>query len=317
MSEYSMSTSNSITLRQFDYFVNTVQLGSLSAAARKLGVTTSAMSQQLDVLEGLLGRKLFDPQSRRSSLTKFGREFFLKASNVLDSVDKALAMAQTFSEGVMAVGTTPTIANKLLPPLIYRMRSEQNIDNIEVRSFTNIRDLYESLDRGDIDLAVGPLGRSAAKFVYPVGEEELVAVCHHSQGNRFDGSWERLAEAPWIRYGSDSDLTTIISRESDRAQVRIRYAVTAPDVTAALSLVEYGLGVALVPKMSLHGSSRLISPVRLPNPIRRELIVHARDMSLHVEKFLEVITGSDLVRKFGAAGLLESPSQASRSLSAS
>ncbi|WP_225725306.1 MULTISPECIES: LysR family transcriptional regulator [unclassified Nocardia] len=305
MSEYSMSTTNAITLRQFDYFVNTVQLGSLSAAARKFGVTPSAMSQQLDALEGLLGRKLFDPQSRRSTLTKFGTEFFAQATDVVATVDRALTIGQTFSDGVMTIGTTPTIANKLLPPLIYRMRADRGTENIEVRSYTNIRELYSSLDNGALDIAVGPLGRSAARFVYSFGEEELVVACHHSQENKFDGSWERLAEAPWIRCGSDSDLTGIIARESERAGVNIRYAVTAPDVTAALSMVEHGVGVALVPKMSLHGSSRLLSTVRLPRTIKRELIVHARDMSLHVEKFLEIITNSDVVRKFGAAGLLE------------
>ncbi|MFD6162884.1 LysR family transcriptional regulator [Nocardia sp. NPDC060256] len=305
MSDCHLLTSNTITLRQFDYFVNAVQLGSLSAAARRFGITPSAMSQQIDALESTLGQKLFDPRSRRSRLTKFGREFFAQASVVVESARQAIAMGHTFGEGMMTVGTTPTIAQKLLPPLIYRLRHKQHMDNVEVRAFNDLRELNTALADGAVDLAIGPLEQSTSRVVHRLGEEELVVVCHPGQRGSFDGSWKQLVEAPWIRCGTNSDLTDIVSREAGLAGVHVRFTVRAPDVTTALNLVEHGVGVALVPKMALHGSTRLLSLVRLPRPIRRELTVRARDKSFHVEKFLEVVTESELVRKFTASGLLE------------
>ncbi|MFB8277410.1 LysR family transcriptional regulator [Nocardia colli] len=305
MSDCPLLTSNTITLRQFDYFVSAVQLGSLSAAARRFGITPSAMSQQIDALESTLGQKVFDPRSRRSRLTKFGREFFAQASIVVESAQQAIAMGQTFGEGMMTVGTTPTIAHKLLPPLIYRLRHQQHMDNVEVRAFNDLRELSAALTEGALDLAVGPLEQSSSRVMHHLGQEELVVVCHPGQRSSFDGSWKQLVEAPWIRCGANSDLTDIVSREAGRAGVHARFAVRAPDVTTALNLVEHGVGVALVPKMALHGSSRLLSIIRLARPIRRDLTVHARDKSVQVEKFLEVITDSDLVRKFTASGLLE------------
>ncbi|WP_405164509.1 LysR family transcriptional regulator [Nocardia sp. NBC_01499] len=304
MSDCHLLTSNAITLRQFDYFVSTVQLGSLSAAARRFGITPSAMSQQIDALESTLGQKVFDPRSRRSRLTKFGREFFAQAAIVVESAHQAIAMGQTFGEGMLTIGTTPTIAQKLLPPLIYRLRHQQQLDNVEVRAFNDLRQLNAALQEGALDLAVGPLEESSSRVVHRLGDEELVVVCHPSQRSSFDGSWKQLVQAPWIRCGSNSDLTDIVSREAGRAGAHARFAVRAPDVTTALNLVEHGVGVALVPKMALHGSARLLSIIRLSHPIRRELTVHARDKSFHVEKFLEVITDSDLVRKFAASGLL-------------
>ncbi|WP_433654730.1 LysR family transcriptional regulator [Nocardia sp. CA-128927] len=304
MSEYPVLTANSITLRQFDYFVSAIQLGSLSAAAKRFGITPSAMSQQIDALEASLGRRLFDPQSRRSRLTTFGTAFFAEASNVVESARQAVAMGQTFGDGTMTVGTTPTIAQKLLPPLIYRMRNERDIDSIDVRAFTDLRELNATLEAGALDLAVGPLEQSSSRLVHCFGEEELVVVCHPSQRTNFDGSWQQLVQAPWIRCGSNSDLTDTLSREAGRAGVHIRFTIRAPDVSTALSLVEHGVGVALVPRMALHGSPRLLSIIRLSRPIHRELTVHARDKSVQVAKFLEVITDAELVRKFGAAGLL-------------
>ncbi|WP_107657416.1 LysR family transcriptional regulator [Nocardia suismassiliense] len=305
MSDYPGLNSNAITLRQFDYFVNAVQLGSLTAAAKRFGITPSAMSQQIDALETSLGRNVFEPQSRRSRLTEFGREFFTQAAEVVESARQAMAMGQTFGEGVLTIGTTPIIAQKLLPPLIYRMRQERHIDGIEIGTFTDVRELNAALEGGALDLAIGPLGQFSSRVVHCFGEEELVVVCHPSQRNSFDGSWQQLVEAPWIRCGANSDLADTVSREAGRVGVHVRFAVLAPDVTTALSLVEHGVGIALVPKMALHGSARLLSIIRLCRPIHRELTVHAQDASVHVEKFLEVVSDSELVRKLGATGLLE------------
>ncbi|MFI9402109.1 LysR family transcriptional regulator [Nocardia sp. NPDC052316] len=306
MSENPILSSTAITLRQFDYFVHAVELGSLSAAARRFGITPSAMSQQIDALETSLGRNVFDPQSRRSRLTDFGRAFFAQASKVVESARQAMAMGESFGDGVMTVGTTPTIAQKLLPPLVYRMRHERNLDSVEVRAFTDLRELDATLEEGGLDLAVGPLGQAGSRLVHCFGEEELVVVCHPSQRGNFDGSWKQLVEAPWIRCGANSDLTDTLLREGARAGVPIRFAVRAPDVSTALSMVEYGVGVALVPRMALHGSARLLSVIRLSRPVRRELAVHARDKSPQVVKFLEVISDPELIRKFGVAGLLAS-----------
>lgn len=305
MSEYPLLASNAITLRQFEYFVAAVQLGSLSAAARSFGITPSALSQQVDALETALGRNVFEPGSRRSKLTTFGSAFFGQASNVVESAGRAIAMGQMSGDGIITVGTTPTIAQKLLPPLIYRMRREQNIDCVEVKTFTDLRELNATLEKGALDLAVGPMEHSSSRVVRCFGEEELVVVCHPSQHRDFDGSWQQLVDAPWIHCGANSYLTGIISREAGRVGRHIRFTVRAPDVTTALSMVEYGVGVALVPKMALHGTAaRLLSIIRLSRPIRRALTVHARDQSPHVEKFLEVIGDSELVEKFRAAGLL-------------
>ncbi|MFE9579973.1 LysR family transcriptional regulator [Nocardia sp. NPDC006044] len=305
MSDCPLPTSNTITLRQFDYFVSAVQLGSLSAAARRFGITPSAMSQQIDALESTLGQKVFDPRSRRSRLTKFGREFFAQAAVVVESARQAIAMGHTFGEGMMTVGATPTIAQKLLPPLIYRLRHQQHMDNVEVRAFDDLRELSAALAEGALDLAVGPLEQSSSRVTHRLGAEELVVVCHPGQRGSFDGSWKQLVQAPWIRCGANSDLTDIVAREAGRAGVHARFTVRAPDVPTALNLVEHGVGVALVPKMALHGSARMLSMIRLSHPIRRDVTVHARDKSVQVEKFLEVITDSDLIGRFAASGLLE------------
>lgn len=304
MSEYALLASNTITLRQFDYFVSTVRLGSMSAAARKFGVTPSAMSQQIGALEGALGRKLFDPRSRRSKLTDFGQEFFTKASDVIDSAYQALSIGRGFGDSAITVGTTSTIATKLIPPLIAAMRLQWNIETIAIRSFTNMRELAAALDHGAIDVALGPLGATAPHLVAGFGMEEFVVACHRDLESRLDGSWPSLAKVAWIRYGPSADITDILARESSKAGVELRYVAAASDIASGLSMVEHGIGIAMVPKMALHRSSRLLSCIRLSAPIRIRLTAHAAQLSPDIEKLLNTITNPELLRKFNAAGLL-------------
>ncbi|WP_167476515.1 LysR family transcriptional regulator [Nocardia arthritidis] len=288
--------SSAVTFRQFEYFVGVVQLGSMSAAARKFGVSPSAMSQQMGVLEDSLGHKLFGAGARRSGLTKFGREFYKHASNILDSVDQAISIGEQFPDGMITVGTTPTLANKMLPSLIQRMPHRRGVNAIEIRSFCDMRALSSALDSGAVDLALGPLRRSSAKFVHVIGDEELVVACPPNQEGRLRGSWDRLAEMPWIRCAPSSDITDLVDREARRAGVRIRYAVTAPDVTAALNLVAHRVGVALVPLMSLSESSRAVTAIRLESPLQRSILAHATEMTPTVEELMRILTEAVLPR---------------------
>ncbi|WP_275106978.1 LysR family transcriptional regulator [Nocardia arthritidis] len=304
MPEQALLASSAITLRQFDYFVSAVRLGSMSAAAKRFGVTPSAMSHSIGALENSLGHKLFSPDSRRSSLTKFGREFFTQASNVVDSAHGAMVMGQTFNESVLTIGTSPTIARKLMPPIIGRMRHTRNFGTIDVRTFANGYQLSSALGHGSIDVALGPLDKTPGQ-AHVFGFEELVVACRSDLRNRLDGSWQQLARLPWIGYGTSSEIAGILAQESGRAGVEIRYAVLAPDVATVLSLVEHGIGVAVVPRMALLGCSPQLSYISPTPTITRKLALHTKDMSPHVERFVKLLTDLELRKKLSAAGLFE------------
>ncbi|MCM6778467.1 LysR family transcriptional regulator [Nocardia sp. CDC159] len=306
MLDFASLTSNPITLRQIEYFVWSVRLGSKALAAKKFGVTPSAMSQQICALEAVLDRKLYDRASGRSSLTRFGNVFFEHAAGVMDSFYETLSVCRTFSDDVVTVGATTTLATKLIPPIIYRMQRERQVMRISVESYTDTRSLCAALDRGIVDLAVGPLetfrdGRNART----IGEEELVIACHRSRAAGLEATWPALALQPWVGYRTHSDIDKIIRRESERAGVDVRYVATAGDVPTALSLVAHGIGVTLVPKMALKGAWPMLSAVHLEKPIRRTISVQARDESPVVDRFLEIAGNGNLGRKLVAIGLLE------------
>ena len=84
------------TLRQLEAFVTVAEMRSFTAAADRLALTPSAVSQLVGELEDVLDFKLFERSTRRVGITSAGREFLASAESVL----KHLRMAQTAASDV-------------------------------------------------------------------------------------------------------------------------------------------------------------------------------------------------------------------------
>lgn len=83
------------SLDALDAFVHIVQAGSLTAAARQLGLAKSVLSERLAALEATLGVTLLRRTTRRLVLTEAGQRWLAQAKAILEQVDDA--MAETLS----------------------------------------------------------------------------------------------------------------------------------------------------------------------------------------------------------------------------
>lgn len=79
------------SLDALDAFVHIVEAGSLTGAARQLGVAKSVLSDRLAALEAALGVTLARRSTRRLVITEAGERFFLQAQRILEQVDEASA----------------------------------------------------------------------------------------------------------------------------------------------------------------------------------------------------------------------------------
>ena len=74
-------------------FAAVVRGGSFSAAARRLGLSPSAVSKKVSALEGRLATRLIHRTTRRLNLTEAGRVFLERSEAILSDVEEAEAMA--------------------------------------------------------------------------------------------------------------------------------------------------------------------------------------------------------------------------------
>lgn len=91
MSEHSGQGAGRITLWAVEIFAAVIEEGSLSGAARRLGVGTSTVSQHLSNLETALGVELVDRSVRPVALTLAGRLFHARARSILSEAGDARA----------------------------------------------------------------------------------------------------------------------------------------------------------------------------------------------------------------------------------
>jgi DNA-binding transcriptional LysR family regulator len=138
---------------QLRAFLETAETGSLSAAARKLGLTQPTLSRQVAAIEQRLGVTLFERAGKNMVLTATGLDLLEHARNMGAAAD-ALGMAATGRsqavEGVVSVSASDMVATYLLPRLVRQIRQEVPGIAIEVIATNAISDLQ----RREADIAI-------------------------------------------------------------------------------------------------------------------------------------------------------------------
>lgn len=138
---------------QLKAFLETAETGSLSAAARKLGLTQPTLSRQVAAIEQHMGVTLFERVGKSMALTPTGLDL-LEHARGMGAAAEALRLAATGRSeavgGVVSVSATDAVAAHLLPPLLRQLREQEPGIAIEVISSNAISDLL----RREADIAI-------------------------------------------------------------------------------------------------------------------------------------------------------------------
>lgn len=164
-----------VPFRAISMFHVTARSGSIVGAAQELGITPSAVSQQIHSLEVYLGTSLLIRDGRKIKLTEAGERYFDMISRGIDQVVEATDRIRGFrAASVLTVRASPSFASKwLLPRLPTFINAHQNL---EVRiDGTNEP---TNFDREDIDVEIRHgEGQWQGVFVEALVEERFLPVC--------------------------------------------------------------------------------------------------------------------------------------------
>ena len=138
---------------QLRAFLETAEAGSLSAAARRLGLTQPTLSRQVAAIEQQLGVTLFERVGKRMALTGAGLAL-LEPVRAMGAAAQALALAAGGQsqdvEGVVCISASEAVAAWLLPDLLARLREQAPGIVVEVVATDTLSDLR----RREADIAV-------------------------------------------------------------------------------------------------------------------------------------------------------------------
>src|SRR5437879_11683260 len=136
--------------------------GSFGGAARELGYTQSAVSQQIAQLERVVGQKLVDRPGgpRRVDLTDAGRLLLRHADAIVAQLDAAQADMAALAQGAagpLRVGIYQSVGARILPALLRPSRQAWPRVDVHVREETDAADLLRLLEHGELDLTFADL----------------------------------------------------------------------------------------------------------------------------------------------------------------
>ena len=161
--------------RAISVFYHVATLNSVTAAAQALGVTPSAVSQQIRSLEEQIGTTLVTRAGRAVRLTEAGERYFeLIADEVAGIISSTDLMKGTATATRLTIRATPSISTKwLLPRLPKFLDGNPDID-IRLDGTNEPTDFNR--DFVDIEIRHGT-GRWAGLHVEPLVEERFLPVC--------------------------------------------------------------------------------------------------------------------------------------------
>ncbi len=243
--------------RHLKAFITTVELSSFTGAARRLGISQSAISQQIMAQERQLGVKLLVRGGKGVKTTPAGEILFHYAHQIVAKVDEAQRMIAEYDEGgtgAIRIGAGGASCEHLLPPVLHEFGVRY--PNSAIRVFSGHSDLtMDRLHTGDIDVGMISLPSDTAGLqTFDLGTDELVGIApvDHPWRDLQRIPHEDFTQRPLIVYERRSSAYKLFERTMVEAGVFPKMAVELDHLGAAVGMVKSGMGISVLPRWAVR-----------------------------------------------------------------
>lgn len=267
--------------RQLKTLVAIQTHGTFAQAATVVGLTPSAVSQQILALEDELRTKIFDRSSRPPKLTPQGLQVIEFANEILRrEEDTKASLRGDQIAGTLMLGSVRSSALNLLPRAIVGMRQQYPDLKTSLRvslSSTLIADV--AAGRLDAAVVAEHVGFPSALRWSPFLQEPLWLIA--PEGTKGHDAITLLNTYPYIRFRSAVPLANLIDTEISRLGVVTNDVAEIDTIGSIVTCVRQRLGISIVPHMALQEPENLKLP-KLPfgSPqIKRQIGIVERTVS--------------------------------------
>lgn len=282
-------------LRQLRYFVMLAETRNFHRAAERLHMSQPPLTVAIRKLEDELGAPLFTRESRGVRLTAAGEAALPAAQAALEQaglVREAVRLGDRGEIGSVAVGFVGSAVGELLPRVIPVFRKTYPRVDLRLEEMTSVA-IVEAIATRQIEVGLVrlPVTRPQALDIDIVERDLLVVALPpgHALARRRSLRLAELAEEALILHRPLSVLHAIAMLACQRAGFSPRVAQEATQVQTILSLVQAGLGVALVPARMARFAPEGIRLLPLAEPVPIEMaIVRRPDADAPSRNFVEV-----------------------------
>lgn len=232
-------------------FVAIARYGTFSQAADRVGLTQAAVSGQIKRLEEHLGFALFDRTGRSATLNAAGALILPRAQSILAQFEMLGDPETDSATGTLKVGAISSVQTSMLARALVTFRERFPKYGVQVLPGLSMH-MIDEVDSGELDLAI--LIRPSFELPpeldwHTLRTEPYVLIAPADcQGN----DWREVIQSqPFLRY----HRLSVGGRQVDRFLRTMPFAITTATETslqAMLTMVQNGLGVALIPVSEAH-----------------------------------------------------------------
>ena len=281
-------------LRQLTQLVALTQERNFTRAARRLNIVQSALSTSISTLEDELSVRLFVRTTRQVTPTAAGEALYAKALDVLGAVREARLAAtafQTMQTGVLTIGTVQSLPAFIdLPSLLAAFHNVHPGIDVRLRQGSRM-DLAGLIQTGQLDLAFAPqisLPKGIAQRMVVDEPMDFACASDHALARRKSVSLANLRQERFVDFQPGWGTRAVIDQywEDDEAR---HIAFEVSDLDTQISLVERGLGVALVPRRNLTGRNLRAIPLDPPGMRWQMIVLHRAEADAAVQGMIGLI----------------------------
>ena len=297
-----------ITLWGIEVFLAAADERSISAAARRLGASPSAVSQQLTNLEAAVGATLLQRNARPIRLTQAGEIMHGRAQTIVNEAAQAraeLAIADLSRLTRFRLGMIEDLEADVTPQLLTHMAGELKTCQFLLETGAS-HYLYDQLDARALDVIVAAeLGAESDWVeVHPLMREGFVVAAPRGMIAPGDDVLSHLKRMPMVQYTQRHYMGRLVNAHLARQNLTLTHRFEIDSYHAILALVSQGTGWTILPPLALMRARRFadrIDVLDLPfEPLSRTISLTARkgilqDMPARVADTLRPILKASIV----------------------
>jgi len=278
-----VETPGRITLWGIEIFVAAAEEGSISAAARRLGASASAVSQQLTNLESAIGAALLNRNARPVTMTPAGEIFRRRAQTILNEAEQARAELATADLSTLTrfrLGMIEDFDADVTPRLLSDMAADLSSCRFLLETGASHK-LFDLLDARALDVIVAADMGAAADWmeVHPLLEEPFVAAVPKGVGRNED-LLAGLGPLPLIQYTGRHVMGRQIAAHLARQNLRLSHRFELDSYHAIMAMVAQGAGWSILTPLGVLRARRFLDRIDLFPlpfaPLTRVISLHAR-----------------------------------------
>lgn len=279
-------------LLKMKLFALTAETQNISKTAELSGYTQSGVSHTLKRLEEEVGLTLFSRDRYGVHLTAVGAEFLTYVKNVLsemEKLDQFVYDLHGYEVGSLTIGTYSSICSHWLPKILSSFQPDHPFIKIHIRE-GGIKEIESWIKHKDVDFALCSHQKNSPYEFISLQMDPFMAILPSNFEYNIaatDFPVNLFSQHSSIMPDPDVDSDIHLQLKSNHVSPKISFS--AKDNQSILAMVEQGLGISLVPKLSLYSTKRDLRVLPTVPLLQRNLgvsLLSQNELSPIAKKFL-------------------------------